>query len=104
LNEKLKEETCQWEKEQEAKATLEKELTTLLGQVEMARVDAVSEFKALQTFIDSCAVYNGNGFENCLKQVKFVYPHLDPSKVTMDNPLLSTLASDTIFEETKDST
>ena len=33
-------------KEQEAKASLEKELTTLLKQVEMARADAMIEFKA----------------------------------------------------------
>ena len=46
LNEKLKEETCQQEKEQEAKATLEKALTALLGQVERTRANAVTEFKA----------------------------------------------------------
>ena len=96
LNEKLKEE--------KAKASLEKELTTLLKQVEMARADAMTEFKASQPFIDSCAVYYGNEFEDCLKQVKSVYPHLDLSKVTMDNPLPMTPASDTIFEETDDST
>jgi len=46
LNEKLKEETHQREKEQEAKVTLEKELTALCGQVKTARADAVIEFKA----------------------------------------------------------
>ena len=46
LNEKLKEKTRQWVKEQEAKASLEKELTALLKQVEMARADAMIEFKA----------------------------------------------------------
>lgn len=46
---------------------MEKELTTLLGQVEMARADVVNEFKASQPFIDSCAVYYGDGFEDCLK-------------------------------------
>ena len=101
LNEKLKEETRQRVKEQEAKASLEKELTTLLKQV---RADAVIEFKASQSFIDSCAVYYGDGFEDCLKQVKFFYPYLDLSKVTMDDPLPSTPASDTIFEETNNST
>ena len=45
LNGKLKEETRQWEKEQKVKASLEKELTALLGQVETARADAVVEFK-----------------------------------------------------------
>ena len=47
LNEKLKEENNKREKAQEAKANLEKELTTLYGQVEMVRADAVTEFKAL---------------------------------------------------------
>ena len=104
LNEKLKDETRQKEKEQEAKVTLENELMALYGQVETARADAITEFKASQSFIDACAIYYGDGFEDYLKQVKSVYPHLDLSKVTMDNPLPSTLASDTIFEETKDST
>ncbi|KAK9994149.1 hypothetical protein SO802_023852 [Lithocarpus litseifolius] len=104
LNEKLKEETCHREKEQEAKATLEKELTALLEQVETAKVDAMNEFKASQPFIDSCAIYYGDWFEDCLKQVKFVYLHLDLSKVTMDNPLLSTPIGDSILRETDDST
>ena len=99
MNEKLKEETRQQEKEQEAKASLEKELTALLEQVETAKADAVTKFKALHPFIDSCAVYYGDRFEDCVKQVKSVYPHLDLSKVTMDDPLLSTSAGDTIFEE-----
>ena len=48
LTEMLIEETRQREEEQEAKATLEKELTALLRQVETARADAVTEFKASQ--------------------------------------------------------
>ena len=99
MNEKLKEETHQREKEQEAKASLEKELMALLEQMETAKADVVTEFKALHPFIDLCAVYYGNRFEDCLKQVKSVYPHLDLSKVTMDYPLPSTPAGDTIFEE-----
>lgn len=64
----------------------------------MARADVVNEFKASQPFIDSCAVYYGDGFEDCLKQVKFVYRNLDLSEVTMDDPLPSTLVGDTTFE------
>ena len=45
------------EKEQEEKATVEKELAALLGQVETARSDTVREFQASQSFIDSCAIY-----------------------------------------------
>ena len=83
--------------------TLKKELVALLGQVEMAWADTVIEFKASQPFIDTCIVYYSDGFEDCLKQVKSVYPHLDLSKVTMDDPLPSNAIGDTIFKETDDS-
>ena len=103
LNEKLKKETSEREKAQEAKANLEKELMALCGQVEIAKADVVTKFKASQPFIDTCVVYYGDGFKDCLKQVKFVYPHLDLSKVTMDDPLSSTPAGgNTISEETDD--
>ena len=72
--------------------------------METARADAVTEFKASMPFIDSCVVCYGDEFEDCLKQVKSVYPHLDLSKVITDDPLSSTLIGDTIFEETDDST
>ena len=70
----------------------------------MARADTITEFKASQSFIDSCAIYYGDEFEDYLKQVKCVYPHLNLSKVTMDNPLPSSLASETIFKEIDNST
>ena len=46
LTEKLEKEGHQKKKEQEAKAMVEKELTTLLEQVETVRADAVNEYKA----------------------------------------------------------
>ena len=46
LKGKLKEEGRQRKSEQEAKEKVEKELIALLEQVEMARVDAVNEYKA----------------------------------------------------------
>ena len=55
--------------------------------METVRADAVAEFKASQPFIDTFTIYYGDGFEDYLKQVKSVYPHLDLSKVTMDDPL-----------------
>ena len=87
LRKKLEEEGSQKKKEQEAEVAIEKKLTAFLGQVETARVDAMKEFKASQPFIYSCAIYYGDEFEDCLKQVKSIYPHLDLSKVTMDDPL-----------------
>ena len=67
LNEKLKEETRQREKAEEAKASVEKELTALFEQAETARINAIVEYKASQPFIDACTVYYGEGFNNCLK-------------------------------------
>ena len=67
LREKLKEEGRQKKKEQKAKAMIEKELTTLLRQMETAKVDAMKEFKDSQSFIDSCVVYYGDRFEDFLK-------------------------------------
>ena len=72
--------------------------------METTRADTVAKFKASQPYIDSCAIYYSNGFENCLKQVKSIYLHLDLSKVTMDDLLPLTPASDTNFEETDEST
>ncbi|KAK9990057.1 hypothetical protein SO802_025042 [Lithocarpus litseifolius] len=102
LKGKLEEEGRQVEKEREARVTAEKELTALLSQVETAKADAVTEFKASQSFVDSCAVYYGDGFEDFLKQVKFVYPYLDLSKVSIDDPLPSTLVGETTFGEGDD--
>ena len=105
LTEKLKEETHLQEKAQEAKANLETELMVLYEQVEIAKADAIAKFKASRPFIDAFAVYYGDEFEDCLKQVRSVYPNLDLSKVTMDNLLPTTPTNgDTISKETNDST
>ena len=104
LKGKLEEEGCQRKSEREAKEKVNKEPTVLLEQVEMARADAVNEYKASQPFIDFCGGYYGEGFEDCLKQVKSLYPHLDFSKVNMDEPLPSTPTGDTMQEENDDST
>ena len=52
--------------------------------METAKADAVKEFKESQAFIDSFTEYYGVGFEDCLKQVKSNYPHLDLVKVSVD--------------------
>ena len=105
LTEKLKEEARLLEKVQEEKTNLEVELTAIYGQVETARADTIIEFKASQPFIDACFVYYGDGFEDYLKQVRSVYPNLDLSKISMDDPLPTTpVGGDTVGEETNDST
>ena len=98
FREKLEEEDRQKKKEQKAKEAVKKELTALLGQVEMAKADAVKEFRASQTFIDACAEYYGDEFEDYIKQVKSIYPYLDLSKVSMDDHLLSTPIGNTILK------
>ena len=105
LKEKLKEEASLRQNAQKAKANLEKELTALCEQVETARADAIAKFRASQPFIDACAVYYGDRFDDCLKQVRSDYPNFDLSKVTMDDPLPTTpVGGDNINEETNDST
>ena len=105
LTEKLKEEARLLEKVQEEKTNLEVELTAIYGQVETARADTIIEFKASQPFIDACFVYYGDGFEDYLKQVRSVYPNLDLSKISMDDPLPTTpVGGDTVSEKTNDST
>ena len=79
-------------------------MATLLSQVETAKADAMKEFSASQTFFDSYAKYYGDGFEDYLKQVKSVYPHLDLSKVSMDAPLSSTPVDYATLEEDDDFT
>ena len=81
------------------------ELASLREQMERAEANAMVEFKASQPFIDSCAIYYGDGFEDCLKQVGFVYQDLDLSKVSLNDPLSRTpVANDTVNEESNDST
>ena len=105
VTEKLKQESIFREKAQEAQANLEVELTAICRQIETARANAITEFKASQPFIDACAVYYGDRFEDCLKHVGAIYPNLDLSKVTMDDLMLTTLAfGDTVSKETDDST
>uniref|UniRef100_A0A7N2MS89 glycerophosphodiester phosphodiesterase n=1 Tax=Quercus lobata TaxID=97700 RepID=A0A7N2MS89_QUELO len=105
LNEKLKEETRLQEKAQEEKTNLEAVLTAIYRQVETVRADAITKFKASQPFIDAYVVYYGDEFEDCLKQVRSIYPNLDLSKVTMDDSLLRTpTRDDTVNEDIEDST
>ena len=92
LREKLGEARRQQEK-------LEGELTALRAQVETARTDAIQKFKTTQSFIDSYAEFYGTGFDDCLKQMASVYPELDLSGITMDDPVPMTPAGDTVADK-----
>ena len=80
-------------------------MTALCEQVETAKANAITKFRASQPFIDACAVYYGDKFDDCLNQVGSIYPNLDLSKITMDDLVPTTPAGgDIVREETDDST
>ena len=60
-------------------------MTDLGQRVQTAGTDAVRDFKASQSFIDSCAEYYGTGFDDYLKQVASAFPELDLFGITMDD-------------------
>ena len=64
---------------------LKGEVTVLEQRLQTAGADAVRDFKASQSFIDSCVGYYGTGFDDCLKQVASAFPELDLSGITMDD-------------------
>ena len=64
---------------------LQEEVTDLGKKLQTAGADAIRDFKASQSFIDSCADYYGTGFEDCLWQVASTFPELDLSGITMDD-------------------
>ena len=85
LNNELKEVRGKLEKVDRQKEKLQHQVTALREKVETARTDAVQEFKASQSFIDSYADYYGTEFDDCLKQVASVFPKMDLSGITMDD-------------------
>ena len=89
---------------EKAKTNLATELATLYEQMEKARANAVVEFRISQPIFDACGIYNGDGFEDCLKQVKAAYPNLDFSQIVIDDTvLLMPGGDDTISDEIVDS-
>ena len=74
-------------------------MIALQEKVETAGIDAVQKFKAMQSFIDSCADYYGTGFNNCLKQVPSTFLELDLSGISMDAPELVTPARNIVIDD-----
>ena len=64
---------------------LQGEVTALGEKLQTAETDAIRDFKASQSFIDSCAQYYGTRFDDCLRQVASAFPELDLSGITMDD-------------------
>ena len=75
----LTEETHRLEEAEKAKTNLATKLAALHEQMEKARADVMAKFRISQPFFNACGVYYGDGFEDCLKQVKAAYPNLDLS-------------------------
>ena len=46
---------------------LQGEVTALGEKLQTAETDAIRDFKASPSFIDSCAQYYGTGFDDCLR-------------------------------------
>ena len=67
VTEKMKEESRLRKEAQKVKAGMVPELSTLCKQMEKTKADVVAEFRASQSFINACAVYYGDKFEDCLK-------------------------------------
>ena len=76
LNRELKEVREKLEEAGRQSEKLKGEVTVLEQRLQTARADAVRDFKASQSFIDSCAGYYGTGFDDCLKQVASAFPGL----------------------------
>ena len=85
LNQELKEVREKLEEAGRQNDKLKGEVTTLGQRVQTVGADAVRDFKATQSFIDSCAGYYGTGFDDCLKQVASAFPELYLSGITMDD-------------------
>ena len=81
------------------KEALQQEVTALREKVETSGTNAIQEFKASQSFIDFCADYYGTGFDDCLKQVASVFPELDLSGITMDDPAPMSPVGDVVADE-----
>ena len=70
LNQELKEVRKKLEEANRQNDKLREEVTVLGQRVQTAGADAVRDFKATQSFIDSCAGYYGTGFYDCLKHLR----------------------------------
>ena len=85
LNQELKEVREKLVEADRQNDKLKEEVTDLGQRLQTAGADAVRDFTATQSFIDSCAKYYGTGFDDCLKQVASAFPVLDLSGITMDD-------------------
>ena len=97
----LAEETRRLEEAEKAKTNLATELAALCEQMEKARADAVAKFCISQPFFDACGIYYGDGFKDCLKQVRSAYPNLNLSQIVINDTVpMTPRGNDTVGDET----
>ena len=64
----------------------------------------MAEFRISQPFFDVCGIYYGEGFEDCLKQVRAAHPNLNLSQITINTTVPPTFkGEDTVNDETVES-
>ena len=85
LNQELKEVREKLVEANHQNDKLQEEVTDLGQKLQTTGADAIRDFKATQSFIDSCAKYYGTGFDDCLKQVASAFPELDLFGITVDD-------------------
>ncbi|KAK9988192.1 hypothetical protein SO802_028431 [Lithocarpus litseifolius] len=100
----LAEETRELDEAEKAKTNLVMELVALREQMEKAKVDAMAEFQISQPFFNTCGIYYGDGFEDCLMQMRVAYPNLNLSQIVIDDIVpLTPEGDDTVSDEVVDS-
>ena len=70
LNQELKEVREKLVEANRQNEKLQGEVTDLGQKLQTVGADAVRDFKATQSFIDSCTGYYGTGFDDCLKHLR----------------------------------
>ena len=83
----LENETRYCEDLAKANTNLMTKLAALREQMEQAKVDAMARFRISQPYYDECGGFYGDGFDDYLKQVAALYPHLDLSQMVIDDTI-----------------
>jgi len=100
----LKNETCHYEDLAKVNTNLTMELAALREQMKPAKADAMVGLRISQPYYDECGGFYGDGFDDCLKQVATLYPHLDLSYMVIDDTVSPTPRGANVVMNEADST
>ena len=75
----LEKETNRYKDLAKANTNLTTDLAALHEQMEWAKADIVAGVWTFHPYYDECGNFYGDSFDDCLKQVVALYPHLDSS-------------------------